>query len=481
MGRKVDDSDKKSDSVDLEELLREKERLDSLIKRQFTRKITVMFTDLTGSTHMSEVLGDLAMRAILKNHNEIVFPLIDANNGTLVKTMGDGTMSYFVEAADAVRAAIAIQQGIEEYNKQTSQPPLLIRCGLNTGLGIVEKKDVYGDVVNVAQRFEALAEPREILLSEETYEGLENKEEFCVAYLKEASLKGKMGPQKVYKALWEPADVEHFKSSPETYMPRWSDGVPTADMPAVKPDTGSHGLGQIIVEREGEPADTFEVTGFEMIIGRSTKADIHLPEAFVSRNHAKVFMEDTKLYIEDLGSNLGTVCDGEKITRRELADGDQFLIGSIKLIFEAGEEPQVEPGADDSGEEEATVVFNVKSIRQLIVMESGQIVSRHELGEKPLSIGRVAKCDVKLANPIVSRHHARIYMADEQVHIEDMKSNNGTYVNGTRIEKAAVGLDDEIKIGPFFLRVIDPTRPEPELKEDLGTFTRKMFSFLTKK
>ncbi len=89
---------------DLDKLLAQKEALENQIKSEFTRHITVMFTDLKGSTAIADLQGDLAARMIIKKHNDILLPIFKNNNGILVKTMGDGTMSYFEKELDALEA-----------------------------------------------------------------------------------------------------------------------------------------------------------------------------------------------------------------------------------------------------------------------------------------------------------------------------------------------------------------------------------------
>jgi class 3 adenylate cyclase len=195
-------------SVDLERLLEERERLEALIKQKYTRIVTVMFTDIKGSTAMAENEGDVATRLLIKKHNDILIPLINENRGVLVKTMGDGTLSYFEQAQDAVRAAVRIQQSIERFNQgRESRTALRVRIGLNTGTGIVEQNDIYGDAVNVASRFESLANPGEVYLSESTYNALENREEFYCRYIKTSPLKEKKGLHKVFKAFWDEEEI----------------------------------------------------------------------------------------------------------------------------------------------------------------------------------------------------------------------------------------------------------------------------------
>ncbi len=201
-------------SVDLEKLLEQREYLDELIQKRFTKVITIMFTDMKGSTSIAESEGDVISRILIKKHNDIVFPIIERNQGVLVKTMGDGTMSYFGTAMDGVRAAVEIQTGIEEFNNRSRKtgPPLQVRIGLNTGSGIVEKHDIFGDVVNVASRFESQAGPGEIFISEKTYDSLTDKDEFYCKFIKTTTLKNKSGTHKIFKVFWSKDEIEKDKA-----------------------------------------------------------------------------------------------------------------------------------------------------------------------------------------------------------------------------------------------------------------------------
>ena len=198
-----------TDDLDVDGLLEERDRLNQMFNDKFQKVITVMFTDLKGSTAIAEAQGDMATRAMLKQHFDVVFPAVETNNGTVVKTMGDGTMSYYPSPQDAVRAGVAIQKGIDQLNLDKAfVHPIYIRVGIHTGKGIVEKTDIFGDVVNVASRFESIANSSEIYISEETYNGLADKSEIYCRFEKTTTLKGKSEPVNVYKAFWNPTEVE---------------------------------------------------------------------------------------------------------------------------------------------------------------------------------------------------------------------------------------------------------------------------------
>lgn len=211
------EKDGHSQDMDVEKIIEERERLDKLFKDKFTRTITVMFTDLKGSTSLAETHGDFTTRSVIKRHIDILTPLFKKYNGTLVKTMGDGTMSYFAEPMDAVRAAAEMQKGMDEYNLEKKVPvPILMRVGIHTGEGIVEKNDIFGDIVNVASRIESQANPGEIYMSEEAYKALSDKSEIYCAFAKETMLKGKKDPMKLYKAFWNPVEIDHDISVKKT-------------------------------------------------------------------------------------------------------------------------------------------------------------------------------------------------------------------------------------------------------------------------
>lgn len=196
--------------LDIEKYLAEKEKMDALFRKKFEKILTVMFTDLKGSTSMTEAVGDLASRMVIKHHNDIVFPTIKKNNGVLVKTIGDGTLSYFETAQDAVRAATQIQKGIDEFNlSKTIAMPIIVRIGMHTGTCGMDKNDIFGDTVNTASRYESAANGGEIYISEETYNALSDKTEIYCRFIKQATLKGKKEPVNIYKAFWNQEEIEH--------------------------------------------------------------------------------------------------------------------------------------------------------------------------------------------------------------------------------------------------------------------------------
>ncbi|MBI5815819.1 MAG: adenylate/guanylate cyclase domain-containing protein [Nitrospinae bacterium] len=201
-----------SEFADIESYLDSRAKLEAMFEEKFTKTLAVMFTDIKDSTSITEIEGDLAMRQMIKHHNDILFPLIKKHGGTLVKTIGDGTLSYFESTQECLRAAVEIQKEIDDSNlhKQT-KVPILVRIGFHTGKCILEKNDVYGDVVNTAAKVQSAANPAEIYLSEAAYHALDDASEVYCRFAKSAELKGKKESVNIYKAFWNPQEIESDK------------------------------------------------------------------------------------------------------------------------------------------------------------------------------------------------------------------------------------------------------------------------------
>jgi class 3 adenylate cyclase len=205
------------DTQDISRLLERRDELERAVKAKFQRVLSVMFTDLKGSTAIAETSGDLAVRAMLKKYHDLCFVSVKRHGGTLVKTIGDGSLSHFADAAAACRAACDIQRGMEEINLSRQYKSLLLaRIGIHTGECIIEKNDIFGDVVNTASRFESSANPGEILVSEDTYNAVGDRSEFYARFDREVTLKGKSMPFKAYVVFWDQKEIERDTNRPLT-------------------------------------------------------------------------------------------------------------------------------------------------------------------------------------------------------------------------------------------------------------------------
>jgi class 3 adenylate cyclase len=130
-----------------------------------SRIMTVMFTDMVGSTDMTQAQGDKAAQHVVRRHNTIVRNALAQHSGKEIKHTGDGIMASFSSAASGVEAAIAIQRAIARHNAQSPQQALHIRIGINAGEPIEEEEDLFGTTVQLAARVCARCDTDEILCS----------------------------------------------------------------------------------------------------------------------------------------------------------------------------------------------------------------------------------------------------------------------------------------------------------------------------
>jgi len=161
---------------------------------------TILFTDVEGSTALTQRLGDAKARELLREHERMVRDALKAHGGSEVKTMGDGFMASFSSATKALECAIAMQRAFAEHN-EGAEEPIMVRIGLNAGEPIAEDDDLFGTAVNRAARITATAKGGEILVANVVRELAEGKD-FLFADRGEASLKGLDEPVRLFEVLW---------------------------------------------------------------------------------------------------------------------------------------------------------------------------------------------------------------------------------------------------------------------------------------
>jgi class 3 adenylate cyclase len=166
---------------------------------------TVLFTDVEGSTALTQRLGDAKARELLREHERIVREALKAQGGSEVKTMGDGFMASFSSATKALECAIAMQRAFAAHN-ESAQEPIRVRIGLNAGEPIAEddpdgRSDLFGTAVNLAARIAAKADGGQILTSD-TVRGLVAGKKFLFSDRGETAMRGFEDPVRLYEVRW---------------------------------------------------------------------------------------------------------------------------------------------------------------------------------------------------------------------------------------------------------------------------------------
>lgn len=438
MNSKIDKPDNDgTDDLDLEDLLEQRAKLDSILKKKFIKQIAVMFTDLKDSTSLAESKGDLAVRLLIKHLKDMMVPIIEKNGGVLVKTIGDGTLSYFQNAQNATQAAILIQRSIYKSNIKKKDNTVNIRIGLHTGSGIVEHDDIFGDVVNVAARFVSLAQPGEIYLSEDTYNALKNKNVIYCQFVETTNLKGKKDTFKIFKAFWNEKEIEN-------------ELVRT---------------GPCLLIRKGENlTKMIPLSHQEILIGRSDKCDITLEGQYTSRKHAKLFFKNDFHFIEDLQSQMGVTVNGKAIAgKQRLKNRDKIVIGDTSMTFISHELVEEPTKLHDNiptpqPKEKASKEHSAPGRFKLIILSNKEKIIEKIITTSGIKIGRHKTNTISLNDKMVSRHHAQIWYENDKIYVEDLGSRNGTYVDGEKISRSIIPEEKEIRISSYRLFVIDAAK-----------------------
>src|SRR5262249_37192958 len=172
--------------------------------------ITILFSDIKGSTSYAEKKGDVEYMAMLTRHNSILFPVIEAEGGSVVKTIGDSILAKFDDPVAAVRAAAGMQRAlVKDRVGREEIDQIQIRIGLHYGMGLVKDNDVFGDVVNAAAHVQHQAKPEQVVITDVLVDAA-RAAGFACAKMGRAELKGKSEPIDLYAVAWSDSATQQL-------------------------------------------------------------------------------------------------------------------------------------------------------------------------------------------------------------------------------------------------------------------------------
>jgi class 3 adenylate cyclase len=169
------------------------------------QRLTLVFTDLQGSTALYERVGDMKAFDLVTQHFGHLREVIAQNRGALVKTIGDAVMATFVDPLDGLRAALEMVARIDRFNTQAGGDLLALKVGLHSGACLAvtlnDRLDYFGQTVNIAARIQGLAGPGEIVVSDDVLRspGAANVIEGVVTEAQDVELRGVAGPVEVHR------------------------------------------------------------------------------------------------------------------------------------------------------------------------------------------------------------------------------------------------------------------------------------------
>jgi class 3 adenylate cyclase len=167
--------------------------------------VTLVFTDLKGSTALYERIGDLNAYIQVQRHFQHLLDVTVRHHGAVTKTIGDAVMAAFSTSADAVQAGLEMREAVDQLNRDRPQRDFILKIGVHRGASIAvtlnDRLDYFGQTVNIAARVQNLADGDEICLTEEVY-GAPSVADIIAPYpltKSEAELKGVSKAMSVYR------------------------------------------------------------------------------------------------------------------------------------------------------------------------------------------------------------------------------------------------------------------------------------------
>jgi serine/threonine protein kinase/class 3 adenylate cyclase len=231
---------------DVDALLKARAEIDERLRRHKSA-LTVLFTDVAGSTGFFERNGDTAGLAMIHRHDKLSTSVVTRHDGRVVKTIGDSAMAEFTDPAAAVRAAVEIERQFLKLNQTLpADQRVEVRIGIHSGVGYRKGNDLFGDVVNVAARIVKRTAPAQILISRSVYEAVQDESDLQCQWLNKFTIDGRTEKEDIFEVLW--TDTEAYREMRERLA--GPSGIPSRFQ--LVSQVGSGGVGVVYKVRDVE-------------------------------------------------------------------------------------------------------------------------------------------------------------------------------------------------------------------------------------
>jgi adenylate cyclase len=281
----------------------------------------ILFVDVCDSTSIYETLGDTRALAAINRLFGVLTKKVKAAKGSVVKTLGDSIVCQFAAPDAALRAACEMQEAAEAMTSPTLRRELTIKVAFTYGPVVPKGNDVFGDTVNVCARLVGIANPRQVLTTQQTVDALPPGMRKRCRALVPTKVRGRAAEVAFCEVLWRgDADITALNLTKETLAKaqQW-----------------------VLKLRYGD--DTFILEpAASMRVGRDKENEVVVPSQHASRLHARVFGREGNFVIADQSSN-GTfvMVDGStreiRLRREEALLGERGTIGLGSPTTPAGD------------------------------------------------------------------------------------------------------------------------------------------------
>ncbi|MCH9663410.1 MAG: adenylate/guanylate cyclase domain-containing protein [Gammaproteobacteria bacterium] len=254
----------------------------------------IMFADIAGSTAMYEKYGNAMAEKSISSALKYFSTIITESGGVIVKYIGDEVLTYFEDSANAVEAAIKIQE-LCERGIVGLDIPINVRIGLDYGDVIhSEDKDIFGDAVNTAARMVGYAKAGQIITNGNVIDVLPPDLRAITRQFDKTKVKGKADFLGIFRINWEQENDDVTRIATET------DYVDDDNEITVRREST---LNLVYCGKSHVYADE----GAEFRIGRDPASDIVVIGTLASRKHGLIALQREKFVYYDSSTNGSTI------------------------------------------------------------------------------------------------------------------------------------------------------------------------------
>lgn len=217
--------------------------------------VTVLFTDVEGSTDLRTREGDDAAQELLRAHEHLLREQVQRHGGREVAFMGDGFMIAFGSTRQAVRCAVDIQRAFDEHSRAHPDRPIRVRAGLNAGEVRLEGGTLYGTAVNAAARIMGKADGAQIFASQIVKDLTAGVRDFAFVDRGLHDLKGFPEAWRIYEVRWQEELVDEMQAAPVPSTPLAQNVIEGAVPRSAFQLVGRHSERQLLTEALDEAAE----------------------------------------------------------------------------------------------------------------------------------------------------------------------------------------------------------------------------------
>jgi pSer/pThr/pTyr-binding forkhead associated (FHA) protein len=199
------------------------------------------------------------------------------------------------------------------------------------------------------------------------------------------------------------------------------------------------------IQLKGKKREPMWVVEKVYSIGTSPNNNLVIDDESLSPVHAKLITRETGLYVKDNNSSSGCFVNAQRVTQKEIVPGDTLRLGQVEIEV-----------LDPRGPVPTQAVENQIHGWSLVADSNWLSGKEFTILRRCTTIGRSSQCDITIPGTHLSRQHAELTCQGNLLHVRDLASTNGTYINDERITEGIARHGDRLRLDVYSFRVIGP-------------------------